>query len=118
MAGLFFGGLIKGDFDSGLDVVRVITQGSYVDGIWQEQEIKSAPFRANVQPLSDRELNFLSNGGERIVDARKIYINDESFADLDLSGYFEFDGQRWKPIKIDKRKKRMYCKVIVSRVDE
>lgn len=118
MAGLFFGGLIKGDFDSGFNVVRVTTEKSYVDGIPTETEIKRTSFRANVQPMSDRELDFLSMGGERIVDARKIYINDDSFDELDLTGHFEFDGQKWKPIKIDKRPKRKYCKIVVSRVDE
>jgi hypothetical protein len=34
----------------------------------------------NIQPLSDKEIDFLRQGGQRIVDPRKIYVNN---GDLD-----------------------------------
>ncbi len=118
MPTLNFGGLIKEDFDSGLEVVRIFrTAGRYVEGVWVPGAETRKSFRANVQPASDREIAFLTNGGERIVDARRLYINDD-VGDVDLSGLFEFKGQRWKPVKIDNRPKRSYCKVIVARVDQ
>lgn len=109
-------GLIKGDFDSGLNIVRIKKSGQYVNGIWVDGEETRKSFTANVQPVSDHELSFLTNGGERIVDARKIYLNDD-VDEVDLSGEWEFLGARWKPIKIDSRPSRHYVKLTVARKD-
>lgn len=110
-------GLIKGDFDSKLSVVRIIeTGGAYVDGRWVPGTETRKAYTANVQPVSDHELDFLSSGGERIVDARKLYIN-ENVEDVDLSGEWEFLGSRWKPVKMDNRLSRHYLKITVARKD-
>lgn len=115
---LNFWGAIKGDFDSGLNVTYVKTQGQYVDGRYVKQEVSRHRVFANVQPVSDRELDFLSMGGRRIVDARKIYLNEQDTEKYDLEGYFEFLGAKWKPIKVDKRPKRSYMKFTVAQVRE
>lgn len=109
-------GLIKGDFDSKLNVVRIVRSGEYVDGRWVETEVARQSFTANVQPVSDHELAFLSSGGERIVDARKLYIN-ENVEGVDLTGEWEFLGARWKPIRMDSRPARHYLKITVARKD-
>jgi hypothetical protein len=76
------------------------------------------PFNANVQSATDREIDFLSQGGERLVDVRRLYISDGNMQNIDDTGDWEFLGQRFKTIKSDNRYWRGYCKVFVSRYDE
>ncbi len=45
--------------------------GSYVDGIWTSVTSAPVAFMVNIQPLSDKEIDFLRQGGQRIVDPRK-----------------------------------------------
>ncbi len=92
--------------------------GGYVDGIWIVGTKSTTSHRVNIQPASDREIDALSQGGERINDARRIYVNDGVLADIAPADDWLFDGQRWKTVKLDNRPWRNYCKVIVSRYDE
>lgn len=70
------------------------------------------------QPAGDREIDTLSVGGERIKDARKIYVNDGDFYSIMPSDIWVFDGQRFKCMKLDNRPWRNYCKAIVVRIDD
>lgn len=74
-------------------------------------------FTVNVQPLNLRELDILIRGNVRIVDGRKIYVNDGDLTAIQDNGIWEFIGQQWKTIQTDNRPWRNYCKVIVSRID-
>lgn len=116
---IFVGGLIKGDFDSLMNVEFVKTEWKAHDfGDYTQEEVARYQFYANVQPMSDKEIDILQAGGERIVDARKIYINDRvDLIDLH-NGYFEFDGSKWKILKIDKRSARSYLKASVNRMEQ
>lgn len=93
--------------------------GSYINGIWVPviDEVVST-FKVTIQPLTDRELDFLERGGERIVDGRKIYVNNGDLNVITLQGDWEFLSQKWKAVKTDNRPWRNYCKVIVSRYDD
>ena len=92
--------------------------GSYVDGVWVPGGTTSTQHTVNIQPATDREIDSLSGGGERIVDLRRVYVNDGVLTDIAPADEWEFDGQRWKTIKLDNRPWRNYCKIFVSRYDQ
>lgn len=110
-------GTIDGVFKS-VDASHVGISGSYVDGIWTQTTSAPVPFTANIQPLNEKEIDFLPQGGERIVDSRKIYINSGDLNAIQLDGEWVFLGQRWKIARTDNRPWRNYCKVIVYRLDD
>ena len=94
------------------------TGGGYVDGIWQDGVTTVSSHTVTIQPASDREIETLEKGGERIVDARRIYVNDGVLASIQKADTWEFDGQVWKCHKLDNRPWRNYCKAIMSRIDD
>lgn len=93
------------------------TGGGYVNGIWVDGVETVTPHTVTIQPATDREIETLEKGGERIVDARRVYVNDGVLAAIAQADIWEFDGQRWKCHKLDNRPWRNYCKAIVSRMD-
>ena len=94
--------------------------GSYVEGKWVGLESGSEPHAVTLQPASDKEIQSLSKGGERIVDARRIYINDGDLYSISPSDDWTFSGVDgvFKTVKLDNRPWRNYCKAIVSRKDD
>lgn len=110
-------GHIDGVFKS-VDATLTPKGGSYVDGLWVPLPGTPATFTVNVQPLSEREKDFLERGGERILDGRRIYVNSGDLESITLEGDWTFLGQKWKAVKTDNRPWRNYCKVIVSRYDQ
>lgn len=110
-------GHIDGVFQS-VPASRTVAGGTWVDGIWTPGVPVTSPYVVNIQPAADREVDFIRQGGERIVDARRIYINEGDMQLIDQTGTWEFLGQKWKAVKVDNRYWRNYCKVIVSRIDD
>lgn len=92
--------------------------GSFVDGKWVDGTIAITNHTVNIQPASDREIQSIERGGERIVDARRIFINDGIDASISQADIWEFLGQKWKCHAVDNRPWRNYCKAIVSRIDQ
>lgn len=92
--------------------------GQLVEGIWTTGTSDTKPYVVNIQPASDREIDFIRQGGERITDVRRIYINQGEMQLIDQTGTWEFLGQQWKATKCDNRYWRNYCKVIVMRIDD
>lgn len=111
-------GQIDGVFESVEASRTVDTGGAWVDGIWTPGTPSTTPYIVNIQPASDREVDFLRQGGERITDARQIYINQGDMQLIDQAGTWAFLGQQWKAVKVDNRYWRNYCKVIVMRIDD
>ena len=111
-------GQIDGVFESVEASRAVDTGGAWVDGIWTPGMPSTTPYIVNIQPASDREVDFLRQGGERITDARRIYINQGDMQLIDQTGTWSFLGQQWKAVKVDNRYWRNYCKVIVMRIDD
>lgn len=111
-------GQIDGVFESVEASRTVDTGGAWVDGIWTPGTPITTPYVVNIQPASDREVDFLRQGGERITDARRIYINQGDMQLIDQTGTWTFLGQQWKAVKVDNRYWRNYCKVIVTRIDD
>lgn len=102
-----------------VDATMTPKGGSYVDGVWvPSPSLAVTGYVVNIQPLSEREKDFLERGGERIVDGRRIYVNNGDLNLITLEADWEFLGQRWKAVKTDNRPWRNYCKVIVSRYDQ
>jgi hypothetical protein len=101
-----------------------LTGGGYdTDGIWQDGTETSSPYTVTIQPISDREIQSLQIGGERVVDYRKIYVNDGDFHALSPDAYWEFDAnnrgvERYKVVKDDIRVWRNYAKLIVCLQDK
>lgn len=96
----------------------VKTSGSYVNGIWTDSGQRTTSHTVNIQPASDREIDFLSQGGERLVDVRRVYVNDGDMQSIDVTGEWTFLGQKFKTVKCDNRYWRNYCKLIVTRIDD
>ena len=112
---------MKGHIDNvfkSVPAVHVGKLGQYVDGIWQETMLPPVQYLVNIQPLSDREIDFLPRGGERIVDSRRIYVNSGDLDTIQLAGEWVFLGVRWKIAHTDNRPWRNYCRVVVYRLDD
>lgn len=97
---------------------RTTSAGSFVDGIWVPGLQVTLPYIVNIQPASDREVDFIRQAGERITDVRRIYINQGEMQGIDQTGTWEFIGQQWKAAMCDNRYWRNYCKVVVVRIDD
>lgn len=113
---------MSGHIDSvfkSVDATFIPAGGSYIDGVWTPAATEPVSgFVVNVQPLNDKELDFLQRGGERILDPRKIYVNNGNLDAITLDGTWLFLGQRWKVVRTDNRPWRKYCKVTVDRYDD
>lgn len=96
---------------------RTRTTGNYVNGIWVYGPTTITRHIVNIQSATDREIETIEKGGERIVDARRVYVNDGIDASISPSDIWEFYGQRWKCHKLDLKPNLNYCKAIVSRID-
>ncbi|BAN16834.1 hypothetical protein X848_gp24 [Edwardsiella phage PEi21] len=97
----------------------VTTGGSYVDGVWVPGDSQRVTFNnVNIQPLNNKEIQFLQIGAERISNVMKLYINDARAANIDLWCNWEIDGIVYKTIQLDNRPWRTYCKLMVERVDD
>lgn len=111
-------GHVDSVFKSVTAVHKTTGNGDYVNGIWQSSGSITQTFIANLQPASDREIDFLIQAGERVIDVRRVYINSGDLSVIDQNGDWEFLNQRWKTVKCDNRPWRNYCKLIVSLYDE
>lgn len=102
------------------DATRTVETGEYVGGIWIPGVPVVTTFRVNIQQVSLQELNFLTQGGERVLDLRRVYVNSGPMESIDETGIWEFLGLKWKTVSLDNRASfgRQYCKIIVSRVDD
>lgn len=96
----------------------VDVDGQWVEGIWVPGTTETNPYIVNIQPASDREVDFIRQGGERITDVRRIYINEGEMQLIDQTGIWTFLSQQWKAVKCDNRWWRNYCKVLVMRIDD
>lgn len=94
------------------------TGGGYgADGIYQPGTETSTSHTVNIQPATDREIETLEKGGERIKDARVLHVNDGIDASISPSDVWQFDGQSYKCHDLDNRYWRNYCRAVVSRID-
>lgn len=97
--------------------------GGYVNGRYVAGTESASPHTINLQPASMKQIDALQNGGERITDARNVYVNDGDIYTITKADEWTFNGVagRFKCIHIDNRSQfdnsRNYCKLVVSRID-
>lgn len=117
MAGLDMKGHIGDVFQSIAATRTSYSGGGYVNGLWVDGTSTDTPHTVTIQPATDKEIEVIEKGGERVIDARRIYINDGVLAEISQADTWAFDGQVFKCYKLDNRPWRNYCKVIVARID-
>ena len=117
-------GHIDDVFQSGTGTRTSSVDGEYVDGIWQEGTPVITTHKINIQPLNQEDINFLTLGGERIQDTRKIYVNDgidATISDNDTWTFVDINGNaingEFKPVSLDNRHWINYCKFYAVRLD-
>lgn len=110
-------GHIDNAFESVSATFTSVSTGYDANGLPAPTSGTPTAFVVNVQPLNLRELDILTRGNVRIVDGRKIYVNDGDLTMIEDNGVWEFLGQRWKTIQSDNRPWHNYCHVVVSRID-
>lgn len=98
---------------------RTTNTGGYVDGLWVDGVSASESHKVNVQPVSAKELQSLSIGGERVNDSRKIYVNDGDLFSITPSDTWALDGIDgvFRCVALDNRPWRNYCKIVVVKID-
>lgn len=108
-----------------IDATRTSFSGGAYDGdgIWQPGIPVISQHTITLQPLSMKEISFISLGGERQHDLRKIYVNDGNLYSISESDTWAFQisqgvNGNYKTISLDNRPWRNYCKIIVSRYDD
>ena len=114
------------DFNFRTHFITVLKQsGEYVDGTYVMNTSSSQSYEGTVQPISERERQALDQGGQRIIDARKIYINGYNNIDVSPSDTLLIadvpNGEtvgRFKVFAVDLRRARAYCKIMVGLIDE
>lgn len=113
-------GAINNTFKSVDAIRKSYNAGEYIDGIYQEGLESESSHTVNIQPLTDKEISFLSIGDERINDVRKIFVNDGDLYSIDPRDVWILDGINgiFSCISLDNRPWRNYCKVIISRNDD
>lgn len=96
--------------------------GAYVDGIWVDGSDSTSSHKITLQPLNPKELSNVEAtfGSERVIDVRKIYVNDGDLYKITPSDEWQFDNVegRFKTFMLDNRPWHYYCKVIVYRIDD
>lgn len=93
-----------------------VTEGSYVNGLYVPGNSTESQHTVNIQPLNQKEVDFLSIGADRITDTRKIFVNDGDLYSVKPTDTWTFDGIDgvFRCISIDNRPWRHYCKLYVS----
>ena len=119
-------GFIDDKFES-IEATRVARTVQYINGRPVSSITSTSDHIVNIQPVSDKQIQSLSAGGERINDARRIYVNDGDLYSILPSDEWTFggiDAERlgvagtFRCLQLDNRPWRNYCKAIVIRKDD
>lgn len=88
----------------------------------------SDSFDANVQPVSDKEIEFLQIGAERINDVRVVHRNDGKGIEVSTDGKLadilvfaetpDKPATWWKSIATDFRPWHNFCRAVVAKLDQ
>ena len=84
-------------------------------------------FDANVQPVSDKEIEFFQIGAERINDVRVIHRNDGKGIEVSTTGKLadilvfaetpDKPSAWWKSIATDYRPWHNFCRAVIAKLD-
>ena len=117
-------GHIDDVFQSGTGSRTAKSGGEYVIGKWVAGTETVTTHKINIQPLNQKDINFLTLGGERVQDTRKIHLNDgidPSISEADTWTLIDVDGNAingtFKVYSLDNRPWRNYCRFYAVRLD-
>ncbi len=119
---LDMGGFVDGNMQSTVGTRYSTTGGAYgPDGRWVDGTEDTTSHDVNLQPATQKQIDALDLGGERAIDIRVAYVNDDAIALAKIAKADEwtFDGVagRFKCVALDNRPWRTYCRVTVSLID-
>ncbi|HDS1780475.1 TPA: hypothetical protein QEM49_005058 [Pseudomonas putida] len=125
--GLNMRGHVSGPFVSHRGVQRMRFSSEIVDFEPKLTQTLLDTFDANVQPASDKEIEFLQIGAERINDIRVIHRNDGKGIEVSTPGnladilvFAETPDQPatwWKAMATDYRPWHNFCRVVIAKLD-
>lgn len=125
--GLNMRGHVSGPFATHKGVQRNRYQSTIVDFEQKLALVYLDTFDANVQPVSDREIEFLQIGAERINDVRVVHRNDGKGIDVSSPGQLadilvfaetpDKPATWWKSIATDYRPWHNFCRAVVAKLD-
>lgn len=99
---------------------RFPRQTNYVNGkLVVNQSIGDAR-EVDVRPATERQIEFLASGGERVIEVLNLYVNTGDIASIEKGDYWmlsDRDGT-FKAVSLDKRLSTGRCRVTVSRLDD
>ena len=117
-------GFIDSKFQSGGLATRTsYAPGQYVNGIWQEGVASTENHRVNIQPATEKQIADLEQGGERILDVRRLYVNGGDLFSISPSDTWTFPSDSgldgvYRTRSLDNRPWRGYCRIMVAIVDD
>lgn len=106
-------------FTSGM-ATRTAISGGYVNGIWATRSAFDTNHLVTIQPLNNKQIEFLNIGGERVEDYRQVWVNDGSLAEISPSDIWNLPNLPgdYKTTQLDNRPDRFYCKFIAAIINE
>lgn len=125
--GLNMRGHVSGHFVSHRGVQRMRFSSEIIDFVPKLTQTLLDTFDANVQPASDKEIEFLQIGAERINDIRVIHRNDGKGIEVSTPGnladilvFAETPDQPstwWKAMATDYRPWHNFCRAVIAKLD-
>lgn len=125
--GLNMRGHISGPFVTHPGVQRMRFSSEIVDFEPKLTQTLLDTFDANVQPASDKEIEFLQIGAERINDIRVIHRNDGKGIEVSTPGnladilvFAETPDKPptwWKAMATDYRPWHNFCRAVIAKLD-
>ena len=125
--GLNMRGHVSGPFVTHSGVQRMRFSSEVVDFEPKLTQALLDTFDANVQPASDKEIEFLQIGAERINDIRVIHRNDGKGIEVSTPGnladilvFAETPDKPptwWKAMATDYRPWHNFCRAVIAKLD-
>lgn len=125
--GLNMRGHVSGPFISHPGVQRMRYSSQIIDFVPKLTLTLLDTFDANVQPASDKEIEFLQIGAERINDIRVIHRNDGKGIEVSTPGNLadilvfaetpDKEPTWWKAMATDYRPWHNFCRAVIAKLD-
>lgn len=95
------------------DGIPTVTANAYLDG--------NPSHNVNIQPADDRLIDWLERGGQRVRDARRVWVNDGDLYSISPADDWTFEalpGAVYRSVKLDNRPWHNYCRIVVVIYDD
>lgn len=99
---------------------RFSRHSSYVDGRLVVNQARGDERKVDVRPASERQIQFLASGGERVIEILNLYVNTGDIAVVEKGDYWTLSDRdgTFKAVSLDKRLSTGRCRVTVSKLDD